>query len=59
MNHKAQNIDTSKDQDTERIPYQAPTIIFEGDMTTRAGSPTGGTNGSGIDGVDPADLFGN
>lgn len=34
--------------------YEAPAIIYEGTITTRAGTPTG----SGDSGVDPADLFG-
>jgi hypothetical protein len=37
--------------------YEVPAIIYEGTITTRAGSPTGG--GDGGAGVDPADLFGN
>jgi hypothetical protein len=39
--------------------YEAPAIIYEGTITTRAGSQTGGPAGSGESGVDPADLFGN
>lgn len=35
--------------------YEVPAIIYEGTITTRAGSPTGGDGDSGID---PADLFG-
>ncbi|MBE2220546.1 MAG: hypothetical protein IAF02_03345 [Anaerolineae bacterium] len=39
--------------------YKAPAIIYEGIITTRAGSgPTGDPAGSGESGVDPADLFG-
>lgn len=37
--------------------YEVPAIIYEGTITTRAGSPLGG--GDGDAGVDPADLFGN
>jgi hypothetical protein len=36
--------------------YASPAIIYEGTISTRAGSPI--TSGS-PDGVDPADLFGN
>lgn len=36
--------------------YEVPAIIYEGTITTRAGSPTGGDGGNGLD---PADLFGN
>lgn len=39
----------------ERVPYEAPTIIYEGQITTRAGTPEPSNQG----GVDPADLFGN
>ena len=38
-------------------PYTPPAIIYDGAITTRAGSPLGGGNGDGADGVDPADLF--
>ena len=39
--------------------YEAPAIIYEGIITTRAGTPTGGgSTGSEESGVDPADLFG-
>lgn len=35
--------------------YKAPAVIYEGTITTRAGSPAG----KGENAVDPADLFGN
>lgn len=38
--------------------YEAPAIIFEGFISTRAGSVIG-KNGEGENGADPADLFGN
>lgn len=38
----------------ERVPYEAPTIIYEGQITTRAGTQEGNPIG-----VDPAELFGN
>lgn len=45
-------------QDTvERLPYEAPSIIYEGELTTRAG--TGVDPITGDYGVDPAKLFGN
>lgn len=44
-----------KKPQSEQKEYQAPAIIYEGKITTRAGSPA--APGSG-DGVDPADLFG-
>ena len=47
---------------SEKLPkkeYEAPAIIYDGVIGTRAGSviPAGG-DGGGADGVDPADLFG-
>lgn len=39
---------------SEQKEYQAPSIVYEGKITTRAGTP----QGTGNDGVDPADLFG-
>lgn len=36
--------------------YEAPAIIYEGKITTRAGSG-GGCKGKPCDPVDPADLF--
>lgn len=43
-----------------RIPYETPAVIYEGVISTRAGSPPNRfPGGSGGDGVDPADLFGN
>ncbi len=35
--------------------YISPGIIYEGTISTRAGTPLGGNE----EGVDPADLFGN
>ena len=38
--------------------YEQPAIIYDGTISTRAGSPTGGgTDDNGADGIDPADLF--
>jgi hypothetical protein len=40
----------------ERLPYEAPAVIHESLITTRAGTVTGNPgDGSGID---PTDLFG-
>jgi hypothetical protein len=44
----------SVDNDHQRT-YEVPAIIYEGTLTTRAGSPEGRNRDSGID---PADLFG-
>ncbi len=43
--------------DTTNTPYEAPAVIYEGLITTRAGTPTGSTGSDNA--VDPADLFGN
>jgi len=37
--------------------YTPPAVIYDGAITTRAGSPLGGNDGNGADGIDPADLF--
>jgi len=42
---------------TDHQPYEAPAVIYEGLITTRAGTPTGSTDGDS-NAVDPADLFG-
>jgi hypothetical protein len=40
----------------ERAPYEAPAIVYEGLISTRAGSLLPGSTGT--EGADPADLFG-
>jgi hypothetical protein len=42
-------------QEENPITYEAPAIIFEDVISTRAGSPLG--NPAGVDDIDPADLF--
>lgn len=42
-------------QEQEKTIYEAPAIIFEGVVSTRAGSPLG--NPAGVDDIDPGDLF--
>jgi hypothetical protein len=39
----------------QRQAYESPCIIYESKITTRAGSPL--SNPSGVDDIDPADLF--
>jgi len=40
----------------EKTPtYEIPAIVYEGMITTRAGTP----EGDGSEAVDPAELFGN
>lgn len=41
----------------QRLQYEAPAIVYEGVITTRAGSPAGVTPGDSDAGVDPSDLF--
>ncbi len=43
----------------KRTPYEPPRIIYQGKISTRAGSPLGTGPDSSPNGVDPADLFGN
>lgn len=50
---------TPKDKKTNELqqkPYESPRIIYESQITTRAGSPL--SNPSSVDDIDPADLFG-
>jgi hypothetical protein len=42
-------------QQEDRTAYEAPAIIFESAISTRAGSAL--SNPSGVDDIDPADLF--
>lgn len=46
----ASNYSPKRDQS-----YQAPAVVYEGVITTRAGSPFGNPDDAG---VDPTDLFG-
>ena len=48
-----------QDKGSDEKQYAPPAVIYDGAITTRAGSPLGGGNGDGSDGVDPADLFRN
>lgn len=43
-------------KEEQRTVYETPAIVYEGMISTRAGSPL--SNPSGSDGIDPADLFG-
>lgn len=49
--------ETESKKGVDRADYEAPAIVYESIITTRAGSPAGATDGAGT-GVDPADLFG-
>ena len=47
-------------ESTEKLPtkaYEAPAVIYDGVISTRAGSPLGGGSDNNADGVDPANLF--
>ena len=39
----------------QRVAYEAPAVIYEGVISTRAGSPL--SNPSEVDGIDPDELF--
>lgn len=43
-------------EQNERAAYEAPAVIYEGVISTRAGSPVAAPDSNG---VDPADLFNN
>lgn len=45
----------NQEEQTEQV-YEAPAVIYDGLISTRAGSPAGDPN-NGASGVDPADLF--
>ena len=47
----------SEKKNVVRAEYETPAIIYEDSITTRAGSPLG--NPSGVDGINPDDLFDN
>jgi hypothetical protein len=47
-----------KRKEDRRLPYQKPAIIYQGTITTRAGSPATITGDPEDAGVDPSDLFG-
>jgi hypothetical protein len=48
----------ARNRDEEEKQYTSPAVIYDGTITTRAGSPLGGGDGNGVDGIDPVDLFG-
>ncbi|MCA9933280.1 MAG: hypothetical protein H6662_12040 [Ardenticatenaceae bacterium] len=52
------NIHVQEKSQEQRAAYEAPAIIYETIITTRAGSPLS-LDVQDPDGVDPADLFGN
>ena len=51
--------DTQNDRSTPQKPYNPPAIIYEGQISTRAGSPVGPIAPSDSQDVDPIDLFNN
>ncbi len=55
MERLPKNEDNKLESHNEQQVYEAPAIIYEGAIGTRAGSPLGGT--TGVDGIDPGDLF--
>jgi hypothetical protein len=48
-------IEPKKQEQEEKQEYEAPRIIYEGEITTRAGSP--GPDGLGFGKLDPEDLY--
>lgn len=48
--------DKSPQDSADRLPYEAPSIIYEGELTTRAGTDPQPITGN-YD-VDPSKLFG-
>ena len=48
--------DEKQPKESKRLAYEAPCIIYESKVTTRAGSPL--SNPSSVDDIDPSDLFG-
>ncbi len=57
MERAKQRAPEKKDQEA-RLSYCAPAVIYEGVITTRAGSPPIGAEEIYDTGVDPSDLFG-
>lgn len=49
--------DDVKSENSKKQSYQAPEIIYEGVISTRAGTPTD-PGGPGFAPADPVDLFG-
>lgn len=49
-------LEEKQTNEQQRQAYEAPQIIYESRVTTRAGSPL--SNPSSVDDIDPADLFG-
>ena len=48
-----------KKRQREKKPYTPPATIYEGIISTRAGTPFGLAGEGAEQAVDPADLFGN
>lgn len=48
--------DKTPQDSSDRLPYEAPSIIYEGELTTRAGTPVEPITGDS--GMDPSKLFG-
>jgi hypothetical protein len=57
MDKKKSPPSAKKKTGAEREPYEKPKIIYEGQITTAAGSPTGESPSSS--GADPANVFQN
>lgn len=50
--------DSQNEKKDGRVPYEPPTIIYKGKISTRAGSPLIAPDAGEGNVADPADLFG-
>lgn len=59
MKLSPENKQVKQETNVEVRAYEAPAVIYEGLISTRAGSPTSVDNGGAGHVIDPSDLFGN
>ena len=57
MSDRKANQSTAENEKSVREPYETPAIIYEGLITTRAGSPNRSPS-DGSESVDPSEIFG-
>lgn len=59
MKKEKPNHHAPENRSTDRAPYESPAIVYEGLITTRAGTPDPGSVGdaAGDAGIDAADIF--
>lgn len=58
MKNRTASEPEKKESRTEREPYEAPAIIYEGLITTASGNGSGPQSGTNSQGADPANIFG-